>query len=64
VIHEGPKEIEKLLTIKQVCELDGCGPTTVYDRLIKGEYQAFKDGSKKTLITSSSVAWKDNPSNG
>ena len=47
--------LERLLTPRQVAELEGCSHTTVYDRLTDGSYEAVKDGVK-TLITESSVA--------
>jgi excisionase family DNA binding protein len=47
--------LERLLTPRQVAELEGCGLTTVYKRLTDGEYTAVKDGVK-TLISSASVA--------
>ena len=48
-------ELERLLTPRQVAELEGCSLTTVYKRLTAGEYTARKDGLK-TLISSASVA--------
>jgi excisionase family DNA binding protein len=48
-------ELERLLTPRQVAELEGCSLTTVYDRLTDGTYTAIKDGVK-TLIPVSSVA--------
>jgi hypothetical protein len=48
-------ELERLLTPRQVAELDGCSLTSVYKRLTDGEYTAVKDGLK-TLISSASVA--------
>jgi excisionase family DNA binding protein len=48
-------EIERLLSPRQVAELEGCSLTTVYKRLTDGEYTAVKDGSK-TLISTESVA--------
>jgi len=47
--------LERLLTPRQVAELEGCSLTTVYKRLTDGEYTAVKDGLK-TLISSASVA--------
>ena len=47
--------LERLLTPRRVAELEGCSLTTVYKRLIDGEYTALKDGVK-TLITAESVA--------
>jgi len=47
--------LERLLTPRQVAELDGCGLTTVYKRLADGQYTAIKDGLK-TLISAESVA--------
>ena len=47
--------LERLLTPRQVAELEGCSLTTVYKRLIDGEYEAVKDGVK-TLIRAESVA--------
>jgi excisionase family DNA binding protein len=49
------EKLERLLTPRQVAELEGCSLTTVYDRLTDGSYQAIKDGVK-TLISESSVA--------
>jgi excisionase family DNA binding protein len=46
---------ERLLTPRQVAELEGCSLTTVYKRLTDGEYSAIKDGVK-TLISSASIA--------
>jgi len=46
--------IERLLTPRQVAELESCSITTVYDRLATGSYTAIKDGVK-TLITASSI---------
>jgi excisionase family DNA binding protein len=47
--------IDQLLTPRRVAELEGCGITTVYQRLKDREYEAVKDG-RKTLITAESVA--------
>ena len=47
--------LERMLTPRQVCELEAISLTTVYFRLADGSYKGFKDG-KKTLITESSVA--------
>jgi excisionase family DNA binding protein len=47
--------LERRLTPRQVAELEGCSNTTVYKRLLDGEYDAVKDGVK-TLITAESVA--------
>jgi excisionase family DNA binding protein len=49
------QNLERLLTPRQVAELEGCSLTTVYGRLTAGEYAAVKDG-KKTLISAESVA--------
>jgi len=49
------EKLERLLTPRQVAELEGCSLTTVYDRLTDGSYEAIKDGVK-TLIPESSVA--------
>jgi hypothetical protein len=49
------EQLERLLTPRQVAELEGCSMTTVYGRLADGSYQAIKDGAK-TLITASSIA--------
>jgi excisionase family DNA binding protein len=49
------EKLERLLTPRQVAELEGCSNTTVYERLAAGEYEAVKDGVK-TLILTSSVA--------
>jgi hypothetical protein len=46
---------EQLLTIKAVAALEGCSVAEVYNRLARCEYQAFKDGDRKTLIPHSSV---------
>ena len=48
-------QLERLLTPRQVAELEGCSLTSVYARLACGEYDAVKDGPK-TLISSASVA--------
>jgi len=47
--------IKRLLTPKQVAEIDGVGMTTVYRRLSLGEYDGVKDG-RQTKITEESVA--------
>jgi excisionase family DNA binding protein len=47
--------IKRLLTPKQVAEIDGVGLVTVYRRLSLGEYVAVKDG-RRTKITEESVA--------
>ena len=47
--------LERLLTPRQVADLEGCSLTAVYKRLSDGEYTAVKDGLK-TLISSASVA--------
>jgi hypothetical protein len=49
------ENLERLLTPRQVAELEGCSVTTIYKRLIAGDYCAVKDGVK-TLISSESVA--------
>jgi excisionase family DNA binding protein len=49
------EKLERLLTPRQVAELEGCSLTSVYKRLTDGEYPAVKDGLK-TLISSASVA--------
>ena len=48
-------QLERLLTPRQVADLEGCSLTSVYARLAAGEYAAVKDGPK-TLISSASVA--------
>jgi hypothetical protein len=48
-------ELERLLTPRQVGDLEGCSLTTVYGRLADGTYTAIKDG-RKTLIHASSVS--------
>jgi hypothetical protein len=47
--------IKRLLTPKQVAEIDGVGLTSVYRRLSQGEYVAVKDG-RQTKIIEESVA--------
>ena len=39
---------------KQVAALEGCGLTTVFDRVRNGEYDAIRDGNL-TLITEESI---------
>jgi hypothetical protein len=46
--------IKRLLTPKQVAEIDGIGMTSVYRRLSLGEYDGVKDG-RQTKITEESV---------
>jgi Helix-turn-helix domain len=46
--------IKRLLTPKQVAEIDGVGMTTVYRRLSLGEYDGVKDG-RQTKITEESI---------
>jgi len=46
--------IKRLLTPKQVAELDGVAMTAVYRRLALGEYDGVKDGLR-TKITEESV---------
>jgi len=46
--------LKRRLTIAQVCELDGVGKTTVYERLARGEYDSIKEG-KMRRITEESV---------
>jgi hypothetical protein len=46
---------EQLLTIKQTAALEGCSVAEIYNRLSRTEYQAVKDGDRKTLIPQSSV---------
>jgi hypothetical protein len=48
-------ELERLLTPRQVSELEGVSLTTIYDRLAAGAYDAIKDGNM-TRIRASSVA--------
>ncbi len=46
---------DRLLTPRQLAELEGCGLTSIYKRLALGQYEAIKDG-RKTLISAASVA--------
>jgi predicted DNA-binding transcriptional regulator AlpA len=46
---------EPLLAIKQAAALEGCSVAEIYNRLARTEYQAVKDGDRKTLIPQSSV---------
>jgi hypothetical protein len=46
--------IKRLLSPKQVTEIDAVGITTVYRRLALGEYDGVKDG-RQTKITEESV---------
>ena len=45
---------DKLYTVTEVAELDGCCVASVYNRLSAGEYRAFKDG-KSTRIPGWSI---------
>jgi excisionase family DNA binding protein len=47
--------IKRLLSPKEVAEIDGVKKTTVYRRLARGEYDAVKD-NRQTKITEESVA--------
>jgi hypothetical protein len=47
-------EIKRLLTPKQVMELDGIGQTAFYKRCAAGEYVCVKDG-QRTKVTEESV---------
>jgi hypothetical protein len=46
--------VQRLLTPRQVAELEGVGQTEIYKRLALGQYDALKDG-KRTKITEASV---------
>jgi excisionase family DNA binding protein len=46
--------IKRLLTPRQVAEIDGVGMTTVYRRLSLGEYDGVKDG-RQTKISEESI---------
>jgi hypothetical protein len=39
---------------KLTCVIDGCGSSTVYNRIEAGEYEAYKDG-RLTKITTASI---------
>jgi hypothetical protein len=46
--------IKRLLSPKEVAEIDGVGMTTIFRRLSLGEYDGVKDG-RQTKITEESV---------
>jgi len=47
--------LRRLLTVSQVCEIDGVGKTTVYERIQRGEYDAIRDGTDRIKITEESI---------
>lgn len=46
---------DRLYSPREVCELEGCCMATFYSRMAKGQYDAYKDGPKKTAITGASI---------
>jgi hypothetical protein len=49
------ENIDHLLTIQQTAEIEGCSTAEIYNRLSRKEYQAYKDGPRKTLIPKSEI---------
>jgi hypothetical protein len=58
-LREGPQDeglpVDRMLTVKAACELDGCGLTEAYRRIYRGEWTAYKDGVKKTVVSMRSI---------
>jgi hypothetical protein len=47
-------DVERLLTVKEVARLESISVTSVYARLLAGEYDAYRDGPR-TKVTEASV---------
>ena len=45
--------LTKLYRIKEVCQLDGVGPTTVFERLKRGEYDSVGTGHARRITEES-----------
>jgi len=47
--------LERMLSFVRACEEDGIGKTEGYRRIATGEWAAYRDGSRKVLISARSI---------
>lgn len=53
------KNLPDILTVKQVCEIVGWHPNTVYRKCTSGEIKSFKSGNTRRIRKEAFLDWMD-----